>query len=200
MEMDENSNHSDTTESEHVVNINDENEMEEIKNNQEEEYTYVSWEGGYLEKLMEKWADDASKRVKLHSQEERRYRCLHYSLTIPIVLIAIIGGTLNIGMNTIFSSSTINYVQLALGGTSIFAGLLETVKDIFKYERLCEAHRASASQWGRFHRNVHTVLALDKSCRRNVSEFFRSAKSEMDRLVDNSPELPDLDKTEGDKK
>ena len=176
----------------HVVNINDENEMDDIKTSADmnpETYTYVSWDGGYLEKLMEKWADDAHSRSKLHAQEERRYRCLHYSLTIPIVLVCIIGGTLNIGMNTIFSSNVTSYVQLALGGSSILAGLLETIHNIFKYERLCESHHVASAQWGRFHRNVTTVLALDKSCRRNVSEFFRSAKSEMDRLVDSSPML-----------
>jgi len=182
-----------------AVNVNDEDQMNDVKqsatNTGSESYTYVSWEGGYLEKLMEKWGDDAQLRVKMHTNAERRNRCLHYSFTIPIVLLSIIGGTLNIGMNTIFSANVVSYVQLALGGSGILVGLMGTVQNIFKYERLCESHRSAAAQWNRFYRNIRTILALDRSCRRNVSEFFRSAKSEMDRLVDSSPSLAEEDES-----
>lgn len=185
----------DEKKAENIININNEDEMNDIKPAANAEiYTYVSWEGGYLEKLMEKWSDDAAARVIAHTKAERRNRCLHYSFTIPIVLISMIAGTLNIGMNTIFSSNYISYVQLALGGSGILVGLMETVQNIFKYEKLCESHRLASAQWSRFHRNLRTILALDKSCRRNVSEFFRSAKSEMDRLVDSSPSLSEDDK------
>jgi hypothetical protein len=179
------------------VNINNEDEMHDVKAGAgttgagTENYTYVSWEGGYLEKLMEKWCEDASARIEIHSKAERRNRCLHYSFTIPIVLLSIIGGTLNIAINTIFSSEHLNYVHLALGGSGILVGLMETIQNILKYQRLSEAHRLAVAQWNRFHRNIRTILALDKSCRRNVSEFFRSAKSEMDRLVDSSPSIAD---------
>ena len=177
-----------------IVNINDEDEMNEVKvpaGPGTENYTYVSWEGGYLEKLMEKWCEDATTRIEIHTRAERRNRCLHYSFTIPIVLLSIIGGTLNIAINTVFSSEYLNYVHLALGGSGILVGLMETVQNILKYQRLSEAHRLAVAQWNRFQRNIRTILALDKSCRRNVSEFFRSAKSEMDRLVDSSPSIAD---------
>jgi len=176
------------------VNINNEDEMNDVKapvGSGAESYTYISWEGGYLEKLMEKWCDDAAARVEIHTKAERRNRCLHYSFTIPIVILSIIGGTLNIAINTIFSAEHLNYVHLALGGSGILVGLMETIQNILKYQRLSEAHRLAVAQWNRFQRNIRTVLALDKSCRRNVSEFFRSAKSEMDRLVDSSPSIAD---------
>lgn len=176
------------------VNINNEDEMNDVKaptGSGAESYTYISWEGGYLEKLMEKWCDDASARIEIHTKAERRNRCLHYSFTIPIVILSIIGGTLNIAINTIFSAEHLNYVHLALGGSGILVGLMETIQNILKYQRLSEAHRLAVAQWNRFQRNIRTVLALDKSCRRNVSEFFRSAKSEMDRLVDSSPSIAD---------
>jgi len=176
------------------VNINNEDEMNDIKapaGSGAENYTYISWEGGYLEKLMEKWCDDAAARVEIHTKAERRNRCLHYSFTIPIVILSIIGGTLNIAINTIFSAEHLSYVHLALGGSGILVGLMETIQNILKYQRLSEAHRLAVAQWNRFQRNIRTVLALDKSCRRNVSEFFRSAKSEMDRLVDSSPSIAD---------
>jgi hypothetical protein len=176
------------------VNINNEDEMNDVKapvGSGAESYTYISWEGGYLEKLMEKWCDDAAARIEIHTKAERRNRCLHYSFTIPIVILSIIGGTLNIAINTIFSAEHLNYVHLALGGSGILVGLMETIQNILKYQRLSEAHRLAVAQWNRFQRNIRTVLALDKSCRRNVSEFFRSAKSEMDRLVDSSPSIAD---------
>lgn len=175
-----------------IVNVNNEDEMNQAKGaNGTDSYTYISWEGGYLEKLMEKWSEDALNRVEIHSKAERRNRCLHYSFTIPIVLLSIIGGTLNIAINTIFSAEHLNYVHLALGGSGILVGLMETIQNIFKYQRLSESHRLAVAQWNRFHRNICTILALDKSCRRNVSEFFRSAKAEMDRLVDSSPSISD---------
>lgn len=174
-----------------IVNVNNEDDMNEVKGPSSENYTYVSWEGGYLENLMQKWSEDALARIAVHTRSEKRNRCLHYSFTVPIVILSIIGGTLNIAINTIFSPEHLSYVHLALGGSGILIGLMETIQNIFKYQRLAEAHRLAVSQWNRFHRNIQTVLALDKSCRRNVSEFFRSAKVEMDRLIDSSPSIAD---------
>ena len=156
-----------------------------------ERYVYVSWEGGHLERLMEKWSREALDRHARHTDTERRFRCLHYTFTIPIVLLSTLSGAANIGMNTIFPSYAVGYAQLALGGIGILVGTMGTLQNFFKYEKLCEAHRQAAAQWFRYHRNLKTVLALERSCRRNVSEFFRSAKSEMDRLLDSSPSLID---------
>ena len=154
-----------------------------------ERYVYVSWEGGHLDRLVEQWSKEALDYHRRHTQAERRYRCLHYTYTIPIVTLSTLSGTANIGMNTIFPSYAVGYAQLVLGGIGILVGMMGTLQNFFKYEKLCEAHRQAAAQWYRYYRNLKTILALDRSSRRNVSEFFRSAKAEMDRLLDSSPSL-----------
>jgi hypothetical protein len=185
------------TEFNQEINIGDEREMHEVKTSNGD-HTYVSWEGGYLERLMEKWATNAQRRVVLHARAERKYRCLHYSIVILSIVISMIAGTFSIGLTSLFSTvtaTTSSYIRMAAGGGSLCAAFLDILTNLFKFERMCEEHRLASIQWNRFHRNIGTIMALDKSCRRNVSEFFRSAKAEMDRLVDNSPSLPDEDVT-----
>ena len=168
----------------------DQKEDSELKpDSSPDRYVYVSWEGGHLERLMEQWSREALDYHERHTKAERKFRCLHYTFTIPIVLLSTLSGTANIGMNTIFPSYAVSYAQLVLGGIGIAVGMMGTLQNFFKYEKLCEAHRQAAAQWYRYHRNIKTVLALDRSTRRNVSEFFRSAKAEMDRLTDSSPNL-----------
>ena len=110
--------------------------------------------------------------------------------TIPIVVLSTIVGTINVGMSSLFPESLVQYGQIGVGAVGIFTGILGTLQNFFKYAQLSEAHRSCAIHWHKFYRQLKTELALEALCRKPAGEFFRSAKAEMDRLLDSSPYIP----------
>ncbi len=165
---------------------NDDTETSEADN---ANLKFLNW-AGYLEDLIAKWSDNALSYAWLHNKAEAKYRKLNYAFTIPIVILSTLVGTINVGMNSLFPDNLVKYGQITIGGVGIFTGILGTLQNFFKYAQLSEAHRNAAIQWHKFHRSLKTELALESICRRNAGEFFRSSKTELDRLLDSSPYIP----------
>lgn len=167
--------------------------MSESKDNEstssDENLKFMSWTS-YLEDLISGWADNALSYSWLNLQSEAKYRNLNYMFTIPIVVLSTIVGTINVGMSSLFPQNLIQYGQIGVGAVGIFTGILGTLQNFFKYAQLSEAHRSCAIHWHKFYRQLKTELALEALCRKPAGEFFRSAKAEMDRLLDSSPYIP----------
>jgi len=155
----------------------------------EENLKFMTWTT-YLEDLISSWADNALSYSWLNLHSEAKYRNLNYMFTIPIVILSTIVGTINVGMNSLFPPNLIQYGQIGTGSVGIFTGILGTLQNFFKYAQLSEAHRSCAIHWYKFYRQLKTELALETICRKPAGEFFRSAKAEMDRLLDSSPYIP----------
>ena len=162
--------------------------MEEEKKSVDDHHIMI-WEP-YLEDLLAKWSNHALTYAWLHTKAEEKYRKINYWFTIPIVVLSTITGTINVGMSSLLPADYIHYGQIGVGCVGIFTGILGTLQNFFKYAQLSESHRNAGIQWYKFHRNVHTELALDSQSRKNAGECFRYCKSEMDRLLDNSPYIP----------
>lgn len=155
----------------------------------DENLKFMVWTS-YLEDLISNWADNALSYSWLNLQSEGKYRRLNYMFTIPIVILSTIVGTINVGMNSLFPSDLVQYGQIGIGAVGIFTGILGTLQNFFKYAQLSEAHRSCAIHWHKFYRQLKTELSLEAVCRKPAGEFFRSAKAEMDRLLDSSPYIP----------
>ena len=155
----------------------------------EENLKFLAW-STYLEDLISSWADNALSYSWLNLHAEIKFRRLNYMFTIPIVILSTIVGTVNVAMNSLFPADLVKYGQIGTGSIGIFTGILGTLQNFFKYAQLSEAHRSVAISWHKFYRHLKTELALEAVCRKPAGEFFRSAKSEMDRLLDSSPYIP----------
>jgi len=150
---------------------------------------FMTW-SSYLEDLLSNWSDNALSYAWLNLHAETKYRRLNYMFTIPIVILSTIVGTINVGMSSLFPPNLIQYGQIGTGTIGIFTGILGTLQNFFKYAQLSEAHRSVAISWHKFYRQLKTELSLESMCRKPAGEFFRAAKSEMDRLLDSSPYIP----------
>lgn len=143
-----------------------------------------------LESLLAKWSDEALSYAWLHVKSESKFRKLNYAFTIPIVVLSTLTGSITLAMGNIVPPAYSNYGQLATGALSIFTGILGTLLNFFKYAQISESHRNVSVQWHKFYRNLKTELALDRNCRKVASVFYITAKNEMDRLLDSSPNIP----------
>ena len=170
--------------------MSDEKENESTKSSStEENLKFLAW-SSYLEDLISSWADNALSYSWLNLHSEIKFRRLNYMFTIPIVILSTIVGTINVAMSSLFPPSMIQYGQIGTGSIGLFTGILGTLQNFFKYAQLSESHRSIAISWHKFYRHLKTELALEAMCRKPAGEFFRHAKSEMDRLLDSSPYIP----------
>lgn len=143
-----------------------------------------------VEALLAQWSDEALSYAWLHLKSEKKYRKLNYSFTIPIVVLSTLTGSINLAMSSMIPADYNHIGNLVTGGMSIFTGILGTLLNFFKYAQISESHRNAALQWHKFYRLVKTELALQRSCRKAAPTFYATAKLDMDRLLESSPNIP----------
>jgi len=163
-----------------IININDTN-----KNN-----IMYNWSEAD-EELLKEWADHAVCYRWLHEQSHKKYNNIYSNINIPIIIISTITGTANFAQSKIPDESTRDLVAMSIGFFSIFAGILATLLSFFKISEKKEQYNTSAKLWDKLHRNIQVEMTKPPSERmpkKNMMEIF---KKEYDRLVDDSPLIPD---------
>jgi hypothetical protein len=83
------------------------------------------------------------------------------------------------------------YAQIGIGGVSIFTGILTTLGNFFRYAQNSESNRVASIAWGKFQRQIAVELALSPMERLDCSDFLNIARAELDRLIEQSPPIPD---------
>ena len=87
--------------------------------------------------------------------------------------------------------ATQSYGSIIIGCVSIFTGVLTTLGNFFRYAQNSEANRGAAISWGKLHRNISIELALRPEERLDPVHFIKTCRVEMDRLIEQSPQVPD---------
>jgi hypothetical protein len=143
------------------------------------------------EELLKEWADHAVCYRWLHEQSHKKYDNIYTKINIPIIIISTITGTASFAQGKIADEITRDYVAMGIGFFSIFAGILATLLSFFKISEKKERHNSSGKLWDKLHRNIQVEMTKPPSERipkKNMMEIF---KKEYDRLVDDSPIIPD---------
>lgn len=145
------------------------------------------------EDLMAKWADIASCYRWMHDRAEKSFYKKNLSITIPVIILSTLTGTANFGMGSIFGSDQQGqqFASFAIGGVSIIAGVLSTLGNFLRYAQLNEAHRVCGISWGKFQRQLAVELSLHPNDRQDSMDFIKVSRTELDRLIEQSPVIPD---------
>jgi len=143
------------------------------------------------EKLLAKWADRSACYRWLHDEAEKKYSRLNMILTIPVIILSTLTGTANFGLGSTVPSNFQTVAQLGIGGVSLFTGIISTIANYLRYAQRMEAHRGAAISWGKLYRKISVELALARSLREKCMDFVLVCRSEMDRLTEQSPTIPD---------
>ena len=142
------------------------------------------------EKLLAKWADRSACYRWLHDESEKKYSRLNMILTIPVIILSTLTGTANFGLGSTVPANLQTVAQLAIGGVSLFTGIISTVANYLRYAQRMEAHRGAAISWGKLYRKISVELALARPIREKCMDFILVCRSEMDRLTEQSPTIP----------
>jgi hypothetical protein len=145
-----------------------------------------------IEKLMAEWADKAVCYRWMHEKTERVFYTKDLSLMFPVIILSTVTGAANFALNSVVSDPTMkNYVQLGLGGLSIVTGIISTIANRLAYSSGSEAHKGAAILWGKFQRLIAIELSLNPDERTECMFFLKMCRTELDRLIERSPTIPD---------
>ncbi len=144
------------------------------------------------ETLMANWGDLAVCYRFLHDKSHKIYRRKALWISSSVIILSSVGGFANIGVQSLFrdDEKAKELASFAIGGLSLFAGMLTTLNNLLKFSQLEESHRVSAIAWSKFGRLIMVELALHPNDRMDSLDFLKICRAELDRLIEQSPTIP----------
>lgn len=147
--------------------------------------------GNSEEDLLAKWADKATCFRWMHEKAHKKFYSSNLYVTLPVIVLSTLTGTANFGMGSIFPEHLQGVAQLGIGGVSLITGIISTIANFLEYAQKMEAHRGASISWGKLHRKIAVELSLPRTQREPCMEFLIVSRSELDRLIEQSPAVPD---------
>ena len=140
--------------------------------------------------LLKRWGEVASSYRFLHDRAFRIFQFRNYCFTIPVIVLSTISGTASFSIDS-FPVNFRHYVPMIIGGVNIFVGIIQTIAQFLRISELAESHRAASTAYGKFSRNIATELSLPPGNRTyNGIDFVQMCRTDMDRLLEQSPIIP----------
>ena len=141
---------------------------------------------------MAEWADKAICYRWMHERTERIFASKDMAYMFPVIILSTVTGAANFALDSVIQDQeSKKYAQLGLGGLSILTGIISTIANRLGYGPKSEAHKGAAVLWGKFQRLIAIELSLHPNERSDCMYFLKSCRSELDRLIEQSPTIPD---------
>ncbi len=139
------------------------------------------------------WSDIAICYRWMHDRCEKKMSLNNMWITVPVIILSTLTGSASFVMNSLVGDNPTGqkYAQIGIGSVSIFTGILTTLGNFFRYAQNSESNRVASIAWGKFQRQIAVELALHPQERLDCSDFLAIARSELDRLIEQSPPIPD---------
>lgn len=142
------------------------------------------------EAILKRWSEIGSSYRYMHDRAFSKYSKQNFRFALPVIIISTITGTANFAQGS-FPSSWQSYVPLGIGFLNLSAGLITTIAQFLRVSELLEGHRAAAIAYSKFSRNISVELSLPREDRSTGgTEFVNSSRNELDRLIEQSPNIP----------
>lgn len=140
--------------------------------------------------LLRKWAEIAAIYHVLHERAYQMYQFRNTMFSVPVIILSTLSGTISFSIGS-FPPQFRTYMPMLIGGVNLFVGILQTISEYLKINNLSNSHRIAAIQYDKFSRDIITELTLLEGDRpHTLSEYVVICKKEMDKLQEQSPNLP----------
>ena len=142
------------------------------------------------EELVASWGDIASCYKWLHDQAFRKYNKINYRMSIPVIVLSTVTGTVSVGMQSLVPPEWVNYAQQMVGAVNIITGIITTLQNFFRFAQVSEGHQHASTGWSKLERNIRIELKIDRLYRKDADSFMKVCRAEYDRLLEQSPVIP----------
>lgn len=155
-------------------------------NNEEEENVWHEQQ----EKILKRWSEIGSSYRFMHDRAYLHFEKQNFRFALPVIILSTVTGTANFAQGS-FPAAWAAYVPLFIGFLNLSAGLITTVAQFLRVSELLEGHRAASISYSKFSRNISVELSLPPDERSSGGrEFIAARRTELDRLIEQSPNIP----------
>ena len=142
------------------------------------------------EHILKKWSEIGSSYRFMHDRAYIKFQSRNLKFALPVIVISTITGTANFAQPS-FPEEWQTYVPLVIGFFNLLAGLITTISQFLRVSELLEGHRAATIAYSKLSRNISVELSLPREERNNDgAEFVNNCRTELDRLIEQSPNIP----------
>lgn len=142
------------------------------------------------EEILKRWSEIGASYRYLHDKSMQKFNTSNMRFTIPVIVISTITGTASFAL-TSMPAAWQPYAPSIIGGLNLTAGLVSTVSQFLRVSELLAEHRSASIAFGKFSRTIAVELSLPVN-ERDVSgqDFIAKMRTELDRLLEQSPAIP----------
>ena len=148
----------------------------------------IKW-NGQIERILSEEGERALCYSWLHTHSQKRYTILNNYITIPTIILSTIAGTASIGSQSLFNDPAAS--SIGIGVLSLTVSVLNTIASHFGWAALKESHRMTSSAYSKIHRFILIELSLPRKERMEAQDMLKVVRDQLDRLHENSPQVPD---------
>jgi len=141
------------------------------------------------ENLLEEWADHGKSFRWMHEQSRLKFWKKNIQFQIPVIILSTLTGAANFAQERVDPAYQ-GYYAIVVGFFNIIAGIIATIQTFLKVSESLEGHRVASVAWGKYYHNVKTELQKEPEDREDVVDFMKYAKMEYEKLVEQSPPIP----------
>jgi hypothetical protein len=145
------------------------------------------------EELLAEWSDVAQGYRWMHDRSYKMYRVKNLAMSFPVIILSTITGAASVSLSGLVGDDkeANKWGQVAIGVVSIATGILQTLASRLEYAQLSEGHRVASVSWGKFQRKIAVELKLAPIDRMDSMDFITLSRQELDRLIEQSPVIPE---------
>jgi len=150
------------------------------------------------ESLLQSWAEKSAGYRYLHNHARLMFKRQNDWLSYPSIIIASItgvGGFATVAPtqseNTTSDNRTkLMYVQYFFAFLNVLGGVLTSIAKFNQSHELMSKHSHMCNAYSKFYRSIDMQLSLEDKYREPVLDYVQKMRTEFDRLLDDSPDIP----------
>jgi hypothetical protein len=110
--------------------------------------------------------------------------------TLPVIILSSLTGTMNFAQSS-FPTRFQTTIPLMIGAVNLIMGIITTIGSFLRVSELAEGNRVAALSYGKLASNIRVEMLLPGSERTmSGSDFISLCRAEMDRLSEQTPDIP----------
>lgn len=136
-----------------------------------------------LEEIIRKEGEQSEVFFYLHNKASGWANRRNDAIQIPVIVLSTLTG---------FFSATTNLVPaIALGGISVFVGILGTLNSYYKFSQRSESHKIISLLYLKIYKTIEVELALPIPQRTDPNILLKELRQSMSQIGEQAPTIPD---------